>query len=335
MQKHDKLPSRREFLDRTASAITAGGILTLPILNPASSVAAKQAPRQKISLGVVADVHQDIIHDGYARMRAFIDDMQQQKPNFLIQLGDFSLPRSQNQPFLDTWNQFEGAKYHVLGNHDMRDFGFTKEQTMEWWEMPQRYYSFDVGGWHFVVLDGNDQNPGEWSGYVRFIAEDQQKWLAEDLATTDSPTMVFSHQTLESDDGVANSGEVRDVLEQANRDAGWSKVYACLCGHHHSDRHQQITDINYLRINSMSYKWVGSEYQHLRFPAHIEHANPSLRNTIPYRDPLYTTLTLDPVSNTLSIAGRRTQFIPPTPEELKIARANSMSARISAREIHL
>ncbi len=61
-----------------------------------------------------------------------ISEMKKRKPDFIIQLGDFSLPRKQNQPFIDKWNSFNGHKYHVLGNHDMKDFGFKKEETMKW-----------------------------------------------------------------------------------------------------------------------------------------------------------------------------------------------------------
>jgi calcineurin-like phosphoesterase family protein len=81
----------------------------------------------------------------------------------LVQLGDFAVSHRQNQSFLDVGNEFEGPKYHVLGNHDT-DGGFSKAQTMEWWKVERRYYSFDLGGWHFIVLDGNDQKPEPWSG---------------------------------------------------------------------------------------------------------------------------------------------------------------------------
>lgn len=127
---------------------------------------------------------------------------------------------------------------------------------MEWWEMESRYYSFDIGGWHFIVLDGNDPNPGEWTGYVRYIGEEQRQWLESDLKQTQPPTIVFSHQQLESDSGVANSGEVRKILEDANERFGRKKVFACFCGHRHTDKLTKIAGIRYIHINSMSYKWV-------------------------------------------------------------------------------
>ena len=58
--------------------------------------------------------------------RKDLSEMKKRKPDFIIQLGDFSLPRKQNQLFIDKWNSFNGPKYHVLGNHDMKDFGYKK-----------------------------------------------------------------------------------------------------------------------------------------------------------------------------------------------------------------
>ena len=295
---------------------------------------ARRDSLKRVTIGMAADVHQDIIHDGRERIGAFIRDANQRKVDAIVQLGDFALPRKQNQPFLDQWNEYSGPKYHVLGNHDT-DLGFTKQQTMDWWGMPSRYYSFDVGGWHFVVLDGNDQNPGEWSGYVRYVAKDQLEWLAGDLAATQAPTIVFSHQKLESDGGVANSGDVRSTLEQANRDAGWQKVVACFCGHHHTDGLTEIAGIRYIHLNSMAYKWVGGDYQRQRFAPHIEQAHANISRTCPYRDPLYTILTLDPDQGTLSTTGMETKFIPPTPMEIGIENAKEMLPIVTGRELKI
>ncbi|HBE72143.1 MAG TPA: alkaline phosphatase [Planctomycetaceae bacterium] len=289
----------------------------------------------RIQLGLVADVHQDIIHDGYARITSFISDMVQRKPDAILQLGDFALPRRRNQPFLDVWNSFDGDRYHVLGNHDMRDLGFKREQTMEWWGMKSRYYSFDVGGWHFVVLDGNDPNPGRWSGYVRYIGEEQREWLEADLRQTSAPTIVFSHQQLESDSGIANSGEVREILENANQEAARTKVIACFCGHHHTDKLTEIAGIRYIHINSMSYKWVGGNNARLRFPKHIEETYSNVKKTVPYQDPLYTVLTLDPDSMTMGLEGRSTSFVPPSPSEMRLPNAEQMKSQISSRTLRV
>ncbi|MCG8318556.1 MAG: metallophosphoesterase [Cytophagales bacterium] len=293
--------------------------------------------RRKLRIGMVADVHQDIIHDGYARLRFFIDDMKKRKPDFIIQMGDFALPRKRNQPFLDAWNEFEGPRYHVLGNHDMKDFGFTKEQTMDWWQMERRYYAFDQGDFHFIVLDGNEQNPEPWTAYYpRYIGSGQQEWLKKDLEKTSKPTIVFSHQSLETPEGgVANNAEIRKILEGQKNASGQTKVIACLSGHHHTDYVKEIGGIPYIQINSMSYKWVGSKFEYQRFSAHVEQAYPAVSKTCPYKDPLYTVFTLDPSAGTMHLEGRKTSFISPTPKEIGVPNAESMLPSITERKLPL
>jgi calcineurin-like phosphoesterase family protein len=283
---------------------------------------------------MVADVHQDIIHDGYARILRFINDMKVRNPDFIIQLGDFSLPRSRNQPFLDVWNEFEGVGYHVLGNHDMKDLGYTRQQTMDWWGMKNRYYSFDRGDFHFVVLDGNDPNPEYWEGYHRFVGKEQQEWLSEDLASTNKPTVVFIHQSLEAPrGGIDNQIEVRDILEGETLTGGQKKVIACFSGHHHTDYMKYINGIPYIQINSMSYKWVGEKYRFERFAPHIEQAYPAVSKTCPYKDPLYTMLTLDAKTGQLHLEGMTTSFISPSPSELEIPGAETITPEITARNV--
>lgn len=318
---------RRVFLKKS---LQAGAVVSFPI----SVSGFDLKVQKKLSIGIVADVHQDIIHDGYARLGFFMDDMKKRKPDFIIQLGDFALPRKQNQPFLDVWNEFDGPGYHVLGNHDMKDFGFTKHQAMDWWQMEKPYYSFDQGGFHIVVLDGNEQNPEPWTGYPRYIATEQQEWLKNDLAKTSKPTIIFSHQSLENPSGgVTNHEEIRNILEHAKISSNRSKVIACLSGHHHMDYVKEINGIPYIQINSMSYRWVGSKFEHQIFDPHVELTYPLVRKTCPYRDPLYTVLTLDAIEGKLHLEGRETTFISPSPKEIGHPNAENMSPTITERNL--
>ena len=84
----------------------------------------------------------------------------------------------------------------------------------------------------------------------------------------------------------------------------------------------------------MSYKWVGSEFKYQRFRPHIEQTYPTVRNTCPYKDPLYTVLTLDPAAGTMHLEGRKTGFIAPTPKEIGIPNAENMSPTITERNLN-
>ena len=110
----------------------------------------------KVRFAMVADAHQDIMHDAEERLSQFMEAALAEEMDFHIQLGDFCEPKQKNLSFLQLWKQYKGPKYHVLGNHDMDSA--TKAVTMEYWEMPDQYYSFDQAGFHFIVLDANFLN---------------------------------------------------------------------------------------------------------------------------------------------------------------------------------
>ena len=291
--------------------------------------AAAMAPapgRGKITFGVVADVHQDVMHDAGERLRAFARAAEKRKPDFNIQLGDFCRPYEHNREFLSTWNSIGGPRYHVLGNHEI-DGGFTWAQSMEYLGMKAPYYSFDLNGWHFVVLDGNEKNAAQSRpGYPRYIGEAQLAWLAADLKSTQNPTIVFSHQSLEDAEGVENNAAVRAVLESAN------KVAACFSGHHHIDFEKAINGIHYVQINSMSYYWMGDRYPRVRYSAEIDKQHPYIKYTAPYASPLYAFVTLDPRGR-IEVHGTRSTFVGPSPAEMGYEKRSGIASFISDRKI--
>jgi predicted phosphodiesterase len=327
--------TRRDVLEM--AGIGAGSFLIPSMLRPCFARSGKS--RNKVRFGICADVHKDIIHDADKRLKFFIDAMKKQKVDFIVQLGDFCRPSPANLGFLAIWKQFTGPGYHVLGNHDM-DGGFTREQTLKFWGTKKKYYSFDTGGFHFIVLDGNDVKKEDRApGYPRFIGAEQLDWLKADLERTDNFTILFSHQSLENNQSIENNAKVRAVLENANKAAGFGKVVASLSGHHHIDFVKTINSIHYIQINSMSYKWVGEKYRHARFSPEIEKAHPWVSYTIPYKEPLFAIVTLTS-DGILNIDGTKSQFIPPTPSELgcptdsfDLAEDENDAVRISDREL--
>jgi len=267
-----------------------------------------------LRFGIITDLHQDVMHDGISRLKTFIDRMNSIEADFIIHLGDFCQPRPQNLPLLQQFNQFNGPRYHVLGNHDM-DGGFKREQTVAYYKMPGRYYSFDSKGVHFVVLDGNDPG-GKSSGYARYIGPEQIDWLKKDLSNTDLPAVLFSHQPLDPIVGIENHIQFRAVLEQINQTAGYRKVAACFAGHSHLDLVKRINDILYVQINSASYYWMASEYVHESYPSEIHQKYPWIKHTCPYKDPLWAEIEIDTQNDYLKITGRQTQWVGPSPWEL-------------------
>jgi 3',5'-cyclic AMP phosphodiesterase CpdA len=304
---------RRDFLTTTLAGTTLVAL-------PATCQALDDA--KPLRIGLIADVHQDVMHDAEQRLQVFIDEMKRAKVDFLLQLGDFCIPVDSNKPFLDIWNSYSGPRYHVLGNHDMDGKGehpkrFRPEETVEYWGMPHRYYSFETNGIHIIVLDGNDQGPGQ-KPYYRYIGDEQLAWFGKQLDQTRLPTIVFVHQSPErpNQGGLENGVRVRKVMQEANRRAGWQQVIACFSGHHHRDYMRRINNILYSQINSASYYWIGSKFQHVRYSEQINKQYPNIKNTVPYKSSLFATVSIDLRNKVLAITGRESEFVGPSPWKL-------------------
>jgi 3',5'-cyclic AMP phosphodiesterase CpdA len=249
--------TRREVLGMGAAAVVA------PVL-PAPELT---------RFGVIADVHHGLALDTEARLEAFLTACEGRKLDFIVQLGDFNHPVRAARGFLNAWMGYRGPRYGVLGNHDM-DLG-SKEHAVDMWRVPGRYYSFDAGSHHFVVLDANniyqdrkfahyaDGNYFQAIGVDSFCDDEQLDWLAADLAATVRQTVVFVHQPIDETyhgGTCRNRNRVRAVLEEANRRAGFTKIAAVFQGHHHDDGYEERRGIHYFRVNSASYLWVGGEF---------------------------------------------------------------------------
>lgn len=327
--EHDKMINRRSFL-RTVS-VCSGVFFFQPF------VFGSNESRTILRFGLIADVHQDVMHDSPQRIKAFTKAMNKSKADFVCQLGDFCQPRERNKEFIAQWNQFKRPHYHVIGNHEM-DGGYTREQVVAFFGMPDRYYSFDKKGVHVIVLDGNDPG-GESEGYNRYISETQLSWIKENLRNTSLPTIIFSHQALDDTAGIENCDDVRKILEEARTSTGQKKVVACFCGHHHDDQAKEINGIHYIRINSASYAWLGSQFQHESYSGDIHQKFPWISYTAPYKEPLWAFIEMDLAKGRLIVKGKATSWVGPTPWELGVDKKtkdpNVCAPRISDRTLSI
>jgi hypothetical protein len=287
--------SRRQFLQRLA--------LT-PALMAWMAHAAPAA--RKVRFGLIADVHQDVMPDAVERIRAFTAAMTKAQADFIIQLGDFCQPQPRNAAFLAAWNSFAGQRQHVLGNHDM-DGGFTPAQTAAFYGMPAPFYTFTAGPVCGLVLSGNDPG-GTAKGYKRFIGVEQLAWLERELARATQPALIFIHQPLDTEAGVENSAAVRAVLEKSA-----AKIAAVFSGHFHADYERLVNGVRHIQINSASYVWLTGKAVRETYPPEVHKAHPYLKNCAVYREPLWALATLDLDRGSLTIEGRRTEWIGPDP----------------------
>ncbi|MCH2161594.1 MAG: metallophosphoesterase [Phycisphaerales bacterium] len=325
--RSDRVLGRRAFLGTAAM-----GSLVLAV--PQVARAAVRALKKPVKIGVIADLHHDVMHDGLDRMKAFTTRMSIDKPDAIMQLGDFAYPNADNKEVIDHFNQAHKQSLHVIGNHDM-DAGMTRENCIDVWGIPARYYTQQVGGMHMLVLDGNDPgSPTYTGGYAAYIGKEQVEWLKAQLKAIDGPIIVVSHQPLAGSSAVDNAEEIQAILSGAA-----DKVVLAINGHTHVDDVLRVGGVTYLHVNSASYKWVGGNHKHESYPKAIHEKHRWISYTCPYRDPLFATLTIDPETSTIVVKGAQSKWVGESPDELGVPLAAGLEAgrqvvpRIRDREI--
>lgn len=223
--------------------------------------------------GVVTDCHYAdaerqgtrFYRESLGKLAECVDRMNVEKVDFLIELGDF---KDQNQPAVEdktlghlqnieaAFRRFQGRRYHVLGNHDMdsiskRQFLAHVENTGI--EAGRSYYSFDVGGLHFIVLDanyrpdGSDYDRGNFDWTSASIPARELDWLRQDLVTCSGGVVVFVHQRLDGEGlvFVKNAPQVRQILQASNR------VLTVFQGHDHDGDYRLLDGIPYYTLKAV------------------------------------------------------------------------------------
>ena len=261
--------TRRVFLKASAATLAS---LTIAPLSCTLQIPPGRR-RGTARFGIVTDCHYadaDTVGSRYYRnsldkLTECVELMNDQKVDFLVELGDF---KDQNNPAVEqrtitylraiekVFLNFKGPTYHVLGNHDMDSI--SKEQFLTNVEntnidLSKSYYSFDLKGVHFVVLDANyksdgiNYNHGNFNWTDANIPTAELNWLRQDLAAARGPAIVFIHQLLDGTGPVYvnNAADIRQILDQSG------KVTAVFQGHHHEGSYSYIEGIHYYTLKAM------------------------------------------------------------------------------------
>lgn len=239
---------------------------TLDSFPPTRLRAEDDLGKPALRIGLLTDLHYaDKPPAGSRHYRETLDKLAEaarqfarEKPAFIVELGDLIDAADSvetEQRWLERINREFSAisedRHYVLGNHcvDM----LTKEEFLGGVERERSYYSFDRGGFHFVVLDACFRSDGQPYGRKNFQWTDpnlpaaELEWLAGDLKAASKPVMVFVHQRLDvsNDHGVRNAAEVRRVMETSGR------VLAVFQGHSHQNDYREINGIHYTTLVAM------------------------------------------------------------------------------------
>jgi predicted phosphodiesterase len=336
------MSTRREFLYKIGLMGTAGMVgLATDYLQANPSNTLKNF--QPIKFGIIADIHYGVLSDVEERLERFLKQIETEKPDFVISLGDFANPSPKNEKFAKNYKNAKCPTYHILGNHELDTVA--KKEAIDFLKMPAAYYSFDVAGYHFVVLDPNyifsdgkfidyeKANYFKMSGKCEYINEEQCEWLAADLKATKSPTFLFSHQSfLHNHFFIRNREKVMKILEQENERAGFTKIIGHFNGHIHDNEFRIINGIHYFSINSASYWWHDQKVRG-RYPAEMQKTNILLDNIMIYKDPLFCFVTINE-SGHFSLRGQKSQWLIPM-SDIAEAKDSRVVPHISDYETNL
>jgi predicted phosphodiesterase len=248
---------RRAFL-RGGALFLSGGVA-------ASLFGHKAKP---LRVGVITDIHyadkaaggSRHYRDSIAKMQTAVKAFNQHGVDFAIELGDL-IDAAKNSVeaeigYLRTidaeYAKCQAPRHYVYGNHCL-DMLNRKEFAANSGANEQGHYSFDRGMYHFVILDSCYTSAGTPYSRKNFkwtdanIPAAQLEWLAQDLAATKRPSIVFVHQRLDQAGShmVRNAAQVRGVLEKS------AKVLAVFQGHSHKNTHQDINGIHYTTLRGM------------------------------------------------------------------------------------
>lgn len=258
--------NRRDILKH--SGLLAAGTL----LGPAAVKAAGNSKRSPVlTVAHITDVHIREDLDAPARFKKCLEEIKKKKIDFFLNGGDSIFDASYDnvvrERVTQLWSIWDDCisslqSYEVhscLGNHDMwwkapskDDSMYGKDYVVKRLKIPHRYYSFTRKGWHFIILDGNNDKTS--------LDEEQYQWLEKDLQAlpAGTPTLLMSHYPILGvtpmlvGGGHGDHQRLKSLFFQ-HRD----KVKVCLSGHNHLADNAVYNGIRYCCNGAMSGFWWG------------------------------------------------------------------------------
>jgi 3',5'-cyclic AMP phosphodiesterase CpdA len=176
--------------------------------------------------------------------------------------------------------------FPVIGNHDIwgwfiktdrpdTDHLYGKQWAIEELQMNARYYSFEKGRWHFIVLDSVQLNPA--GGYIGKLDSTQWEWLQQELQQVPPGKFicVVSHIPVLSIcsglffDKTESNGDLlikrnlmhTDYLALKKLFLKYPNVRVCISGHIHLQDELEYLGVKYYCNGAVSGNWWGGAFQ--------------------------------------------------------------------------
>ena len=277
---------------------TSGSTQEAASLSPPPAPTKVRAPMQAVQHGDhgvavrfahITDMHIQPGGPGAESFARALRDLQARNPDldFVLNTGDCVMEtlHAQKADAESQWEAFRNVLdaecrlpiHHAIGNHDVWGWGlpadaqnslksdplFGKGMALQQLQLPQRYYAFDGGGWHFLVLDSThpaEVSPGE--PYTGKLDEEQFGWLTQQLEETSpaTPVCIVSHipvlaacEYLDGPNETSGNWLVPGAWVHIDARRLWKLFWAypnvklCLSGHTH-----QVEDLNYHGLRYMT-----------------------------------------------------------------------------------
>jgi 3',5'-cyclic-AMP phosphodiesterase len=225
----------------------------------------------ELTMGIVTDLHfgpearwegklRKLTHQAGDLARAFVRAMNEEvHPDLVVNLGD-DIEDESREADLARYGECQAILrevraplVNVAGNHDL--IHLNREDLNRFWQRSgPLYYSFDQGGWHFVVLHTLEKQDVE----IR-VPDTQMEWLRQDLSAKQAPTVVLMHHSASEQElgdsrwwpGRSHVALVKDraELRRIFRESG--RVRAVFNGHLHWNHLDVIDGIPYVTVQSL------------------------------------------------------------------------------------
>jgi len=231
------------------------------------------------TLALISDLHfgLETHHDGKLRKltreapklaKAFTARMNEQvHPDLVVNLGDDIEDESREADLaryrgcIQVLSNTHAERVHVAGNHDTVHLS-RDDLRAAWGPGPwdasigeaDLRYSFDRGGFHFVVLETHEKQDVEIT-----VGDAQLAWLAEDLRAAKLPVVVLMHHSASEQDLRGNywfegrehvalvkeRAELRGILRASG------KVRLVLNGHVHWNHVDVVDGLPFVTVQSL------------------------------------------------------------------------------------
>ena len=176
--------------------------------------------------------------DNWVHAKEASDAVNREHPDIVIHGGDMV----GNGSSIEQWNRWldismpllqNSTMFAVLGNHEHNN-----SRYYEIFSLPnnERWYSFDYGPCHFIVLD----NYGAWGA-----GSPQYRWLEDDLSSTDKPfKIVCFHEPIYCSGGHSSRADIRAAWAPLFKKYGVNVVFQS--HNHYYQRTEPINGITYI-----------------------------------------------------------------------------------------